>query len=584
MFCFSHYICSLFVCMHLRNRILVSLLILAIQGLNAQSTLIDPDLPEQQILDRWSILFPEYLTFHPNIKGIPSQDAVALAFQIDTVASMKSALNQYDLRQIYLNHNEWLSGVDSADHHLKSESSPKYNRLPHPILRHFYSTPGNLWEINRPGLYIKVNPLLRVGIGLESRDSGTYYLNQRGVNIRGGIDDRLYFSGTLLESQARFPYFLRSYIDKYNALPGNGLYKVFKSRFSERTDAIDYLNSTGYTGFRITKHVNARFGYGQHVLGDGYRSMVLSNWANNYLYFQLNTRIWKFHYQNIWAELAGPRIAGNVLVSKRYMAAHYLSFYPTKNIRLGLFESVIFNRTTGFELHYLNPIILYRAVEQHLGSPDNVLIGLDGSINLWKQVKLYGQLMLDEFILKELFIERRGYWANKYGIQAGLHWVNAGGIDHLDVRVEYNSARPYTYSHFDSIGNYVHGGLPLAHPLGANFRELLGIVTWKPAPRWSLQWRSFGQWYGTDRGLAANWGNNPNLPYTYRVNEFGNKTGQGVKTQVYFSSFEVNWALFHQFWLDFQAVWRNQQGADPFMQRYFQVGLRWNMGPLRQEI
>jgi len=47
--------------------------------------------------------------------------------------------------------------------------------------------------------------------------------------------------------------------------------------------------------------------------------------------------------------------------------------------------------------------------------------------------------------MKRNFANRR-----KVGAQAGLKYINAFGLDHLDLQAEYNSIRPYTYSFRDS--------------------------------------------------------------------------------------------------------------------------------------
>jgi hypothetical protein len=98
---------------------------------------------------------------------------------------------------------------------------------------------------------------------------------------------------------------------------------------------------------------------------------------------------------------------------------------------------------------------------------------MDAKWNFLKRFQLYGQLMLDEFVFSELVTNNQGWWANKYGIQAGLKYIDAFGIDHLDLQAEYNQVRPYTYTHRDSSAYYAHYDTPLAHPLGANFKELI---------------------------------------------------------------------------------------------------------------
>jgi hypothetical protein len=123
-------------------------------------------------------------------------------------------------------------------------------------------------------------------------------------------------------------------------------------------------------------------------------------------------------------QAAGARDdVGDVLIPKKYFAAHYLSFAINKNWHAGFFETVVFSRRNQFEFQYLNPVILYRTVEGALGSPDNVLIGFNVSGNLFKKVQLYGQLLLDEFYSKNL-----------------LPIIVVGGRTSMDCRVALNTS------------------------------------------------------------------------------------------------------------------------------------------------
>ena len=72
------------------------------------------------------------------------------------------------------------------------------------------------------------------------------------------------------------------------------------------------------------------------------------------------------------------------------------------------------------------------------------------------------------------------WWGNKIGTQLGVKYVDALSIANLDLQVEWNRVRPFTYSHFDSVGSYTHYNQPLAHPRGGNFNELIGIAHYQP--------------------------------------------------------------------------------------------------------
>ncbi|MCP3929629.1 MAG: hypothetical protein GY705_11060, partial [Bacteroidetes bacterium] len=265
--------------------------------------------------------------------------------------------------------------------------------------------------------------------------------------------------------------------------------------------------------------------------------------------------------------------------------AHYLSFKPTDNIQIGIYEAVIFQRESGFELQYLNPVILYRTVEHLVGSPDNALIGLDAKANLLHRFQLYGQLMLDELKFDELIVERRGWWANKFGIQAGLKYVDMLGIDHLDGQVEFNIVRPYTFMHRDSFQNYTHYNQPLAHPLGANFKETLFLLRYQPFKKLSIHSRLIFSEYGEDE-TDANWGSNLLLTYNSREMDYGNNIGQGIHTQTILFGLDVSYEIRQNVFFDLQYLYRKKESAlagRNATTSWFGGGIRMNMGYARMD-
>ena len=144
-------------------------------------------------------------------------------------------------------------------------------------------------------------------------------------------------------------------------------------------------------------------------------------------------------------------------------------------------------------------------MEQAVGSPDNVLLGLNWKWNFLKRCSFYGQFLLDELSVGDLIINGYGWWANKFALQAGLKYINAFGVDYLDIQAEFNMARPYTYTFRDSTGNYNHYNQALAHPLGANFFEWIGIVNYQPLPGLNLRGQINYAIVGRDSS-GSNWG------------------------------------------------------------------------------
>ena len=106
-------------------------------------------------------------------------------------------------------------------------------------------------------------------------------------------------------------------------------------------------------------------GYDKNFIGDGIRSLFLSDFSANSTFVKLNTRIWKLNYENIYSEIMPPYVRGaDRQLPVKYSTTHYLSINATKWLNLGLFENVIFQRADHYSFGYMNPIIFFRALEE----------------------------------------------------------------------------------------------------------------------------------------------------------------------------------------------------------------------------
>jgi hypothetical protein len=244
--------------------------------------------------------------------------------------------------------------------------------------------------------------------------------------------------------------------------------------------------------------------------------------------------------------------------AKKYMSAHYLSVNITKKLNISLFESVIWRMnhapgSNGFDVNYLNPIAMLRPIEFSVNSPDNVLVGVNGKYKMPLSSYLYGQLILDEFSLNDLK-ESNSFWANKFGYQLGFKMFNALKVENLTFQTEYNYVRPYTYAHHNPQQNYAHYNQPLAHPLGANFSELLLMANyrWK---RWEVDAKIIFAKYGSSiANDATSYGNDlyestgifeePNgFIYAGRPSDFGIEMYQGNLTTVNLKNFNIAYVV-----------------------------------------
>ncbi|HEY6956081.1 MAG TPA: hypothetical protein VI385_12610, partial [Flavisolibacter sp.] len=151
----------------------------------------------------------------------------------------------------------------------------------------------------------------------------------------------------------------------------------------------------------------------------------------------------------------------------------------------------------------------------------------------------------------------------------------------LDLQVETNRIRPFTYSHGDSVANYTHYNQPLAHPLGANIQELVGMVRYQPAPKWYLQGKAIFYIQGKDTG-NLNFGSNIFLPNSppYRQGEYGFGIGEAIKGKTALASFLISYQWKPNFFVDLNTVFRKEAETTISPAKNTSIvyfGIRWNM-------
>lgn len=332
--------------------------------------------------------------------------------------------------------------------------------------------------------WVTLDPGVDLQVGKDTDADINTYNNTRLIYAQGGIGKKVNFFATIYESQGRFADYFNRYAESIAPaggnpaiIPGRGIAK----RFNE--DAYDYPVATGHVSFTPSKHFNLQLGHGNLFIGDGYRSLLLSDNASPYPFFKLNTTFWKIKYTNTWMSLRDvrPEVQEGGSFRTKFMAQHYLSYNITKRLNIGLFESVVWENDNdrGFDFNYINPVIFYRAIEFSTGSRGgNALIGLTAKYKFTNRVNAYGQLLIDEFSSGDIF-GGNGSYKNKIAYQLGAKYYDAFGVKNLYLQGEYNRVRPYTYSHNTITLNYGHSNQSMAHTLGANFSEWIAIARYQ---------------------------------------------------------------------------------------------------------
>lgn len=386
----------------------------------------------------------------------------------------------------------------------------------------------------------RLNPVLHTIVGKDNESTKTNYLNTRGFQADGRIGKNFYFYSEFLENQAYYSLYQRNWISTNGVVPGQGVPKIF----GKNNDALDFASVKGHIEYQPSKFFNFRYGYGQNFIGDGYRSLLLSDNTFNYPYLRITTNLWKFQYTNLFTQMQDIRFTNaDGTYPRKFVTTHYLSANITKRLNLSVFETVSYGDSSGqrgYDVHYLNPIIFYRPLEFALGSSaGNVLMGLNAKYKLTNKAHIYGQFILDEFNFKEI-TANTGWWANKYGYQIGFKSFHTF-IPNLTIQSEYNWVRPFTYSHFNLFQNYGHYNQPLAHPLGANFKESVTWIRYRHK-RWLGELELMYAQQGRDT-FNSNYGLNVYKNYITRTLEYGNKIGQGIKTHTLYADAKVAYLL-----------------------------------------
>lgn len=498
--------------------------------------------------------------FHTNVKP----------FENTSIARFLEALNDSNYSKVdiwsmnYLKSDNWAYLSDSIVGNEK------------PFLKHLFKKQADFYHVKEKSYDIHVSPIFNFGLGNESGIEGQY-INTRGVRINGSVNGKIGFYTDFTENQVSTPFYVQDFYQEYKSFPYSGYTR--RIGLEGNKPGIDYVQATGYVAFKPSKNFLFRFGHSKNFIGSGVRSMILSDFSAPYLNLMMKAKLGRLEYHNILASLNNTQVDVGVnnlvAIPQKFMVFHHLNVNVNKNLNIGLFETVMFGERP-FDLNYLNPVIFYRFVEGLIGSKDNALVGADFKLILAKSISIYGQLVIDEFNSEES--KKEGWYGKKRAGQIGLKYFDIFGIKQLDFQGEFNYARPYTYSHYSSYTNMVNYGVPIAHPLGANFKEFLLVGRYSPVPKLFLK----VTYMNSDKGYDTedkNYGGD--LLKNYRENrpkEFGNYITQGQKRNLSALRFESSYMIGHNFYIDFSYQNRSLKIQELNSQKnnLINFGVRWN--------
>lgn len=323
--------------------------------------------------------------------------------------------------------------------------------------------------------------LTDVMIGRDFNNKITTNINTRGFQVGGTIGTKFSFYTSGFENSARFPAYYSDIIDKYDFVPGQAYNRSYHGKAA---GSKDWSYATAILSYTPIKQLNVTLGTDKTFIGDGYRSLLLSDFSANYPLLRLTANVGKVQYMMMWAYLEDinlPKFDTFGSNRRKWAAFHYLDWNVNNRLSLGFFNALIAQEADdngkfhGFDLNYINPVFFSSSLGPS-SQPDNVLAGFTAKYKIFDKTAVYGQLLLDRVKLSDLFSTNNT--DNTNGVQLGVRGADLFEVTGFNYLFEFNTVKPYTYSSAPAITSYTDYSQPLGDPLGANFREFIGILNY----------------------------------------------------------------------------------------------------------
>lgn len=154
------------------------------------------------------------------------------------------------------------------------------------------------------------------------------------------------------------------------------------------------------------------------------------------------------------------------LFINRYWAGHRLDLHLSNRLRVGVFEAMVWGgpgRT--IEPAYLNPLLSFHTFQLNRGPNDNSFVGVDFDYKPTTGLKLYGQLLIDDFQIDKK--SQGDQKPNMFGVLGGFYWADLS--PKWDLEAEYSRVTNRTSNQFFIWNRYLYEGHPISAALGNDY-------------------------------------------------------------------------------------------------------------------
>ena len=362
-------------------------------------------------------------------------------------------------------------------HELLKDTTKQYLNISEYLFKH------PVFELNKEGASLTFHPFLHIAKGMNNFDSTEtsfpLFRNTRGVFVEGEYA-KIAFNFAFAENQGGFQDYESAYFNsrgelyvrfegysRQNAvIPSGSRTKPFKE------GAYDYAFSFGNIRFALSEKFQLELGNNQHFIGNGYRSLLLSDNASYAPYARFKWQIHpKWSYQLLYKkQLNLIRKPITYAVESSYetklFAASYLTFKPIEALSISLFSGGNQLRDDSLVKQSFHPeqIVPLPLFQNDLLMNNSANVNGVTGLNIdyaRERTRWYGQVVVDKFG-KQLLIAH----------QVGCYIKNPKNINNTLLQVEWNSVPQNFYASSVYKLSYSHFNLPSAHPKGNNFNEL----------------------------------------------------------------------------------------------------------------
>lgn len=327
-----------------------------------------------------------------------------------------------------------------------------------------------------------INPIFDFRANKSVSEDRSGFLNTRGVVAYANINSKIWVNSSFYENQGVFPSHIDELYQKYLIIPGYSRVKEYKD------SGYDFMTAYGSISAKPYKTLTFTFGTDRLFIGDGYRSMLLSDYSCANLFLKSSWQYKNIGFNHILTHTLNPNynnIMGidenwsiNSIYPGKLISYNYLTWNINKLFQLGFFEAVVFDARSENIWNYaaLNPVNYLNTAMLGFDNIDNVLAGLNFSYQNRQYGVLYSQFLIDKLGFNSYDSEK---YSNRLAWQLGYKNFNLFGVKNLYFQVEYNHADVLTYTHSSPTQHYGHFNQPLAHPAGHGFDEIVFITKYQ---------------------------------------------------------------------------------------------------------